>query len=46
MMGFKYAIGEHLKRDEVQTLQDGILKMNHLLFNELFKMEETCMCWG
>jgi hypothetical protein len=37
-MGFKYPIGEHVKKVMmVQTFQEGILKLNHLLPNELFK---------
>ncbi len=30
----------------VQTFQNGILKLNHLMFNELFKRRKTCVCWG
>ncbi len=29
----------------MQTLQNGILKMNHLLFDLLFKKKETCSCY-
>jgi hypothetical protein len=37
-MGFKYPIGEYAKKGMmVQKLQDGILKSNHLLLDELFK---------
>jgi hypothetical protein len=43
MMGFKYPIGEHVgKGMMVQMLQDGILKSNHLLPNELFKRKKVC----
>jgi hypothetical protein len=27
-------------------LQNGILKINHLLSNELFKRKEISLCWG
>jgi len=27
----------------VQMIRNGILKLNHLLFNELFKWKKTCM---
>jgi hypothetical protein len=30
----------------VQTLQDGILKLNHLLFGELFKSKKIGTGWG
>jgi hypothetical protein len=30
----------------VQMLQDGILKSNHLLFDELFKRRKIHACWG
>jgi hypothetical protein len=37
-MGFKYLVKEHAREGMMmQTLQNGILKMNHLLSNELFK---------
>ncbi len=46
-MGLTYPIKEHVgKGMMVQTLQDGILKLNHLLFDELFKGKKTCPCWG
>jgi hypothetical protein len=46
-MGFKYFVEEHAKEGMVvQTLQDGILKSNHLLFDELFKRKKTHACWG
>jgi hypothetical protein len=36
--GFNYPIKEHAKKGMiVQTFQDGILKLNHMLPNELFK---------
>jgi hypothetical protein len=42
MMGFKYLIRKHAKKGMmVQTLQNGNLKMNHLLSDELFKRRET-----
>jgi hypothetical protein len=38
MMGYIYFIKEHVgKGMMVQMLLDGILKPNHLLFDELFK---------
>jgi hypothetical protein len=41
-MGFRYLVEEHVgKVMMVQTLQDGILKLNHLLPNELFKWKKT-----
>jgi hypothetical protein len=43
MMGFKCSIGEHVgKGMMVETFQDGILKLNHLLLDELFKWKKTC----
>jgi hypothetical protein len=37
-MGFRYPIREHVgKGMMVQMLQDEILKLNHLLSDELFK---------
>jgi hypothetical protein len=30
----------------MQTFQDGILKLNHLLLDELFKWKKTHMGWG
>jgi hypothetical protein len=43
-MGLKCPIKEHVRKGMmVQTLQDGILKLNHLLFDELFKWKETRM---
>jgi hypothetical protein len=43
MMGLKYHVEKHFKKGmTVQTLQDGILKLNHLLSNELFKWKKTC----
>jgi len=42
MMGLKYPIEKHVKKGVmVQMLQNGILKMNRLLFNELFRRKET-----
>jgi hypothetical protein len=47
MMGFKYPIGKHVENGMmVQTLQDGILKLNYLLPDELFKQMKTCASWG
>jgi len=41
-MGFKYPIIKHVKKGMmVQMLQDGILKLNHLLLDELFKQKKT-----
>jgi hypothetical protein len=38
MMGLKCLIEEHARKGMmVQMLRDGILKLNHLLFDELFK---------
>jgi hypothetical protein len=46
-MGLKYPIEKHAKKGMmVQTLQDGILKLKHLLPNELFKWKKTRMSWG
>jgi hypothetical protein len=37
-MGFKHPVGKHARKGMmVQMPQDGILKSNHLLFDELFK---------
>jgi hypothetical protein len=44
-MGLKYPIEKHVKKGMmVQTFQNGILKMNHLLSNELYKKKDTCLC--
>ncbi len=44
MMGFRYHVREHVRKDMmVQMLQDGILKLNYLLPNELFKKKKTHM---
>jgi len=41
-MDFKSPIEKHVKKGMmVQMFQNGILKMNHLLFDELFKRKET-----
>jgi hypothetical protein len=46
-MGLKCLVGEHAgKGMMVQTFQNGILKLNHLLFDELFKWKETHMGSG
>jgi hypothetical protein len=38
MMGFKYFVRKHAGEGMmVQMFQDGILKLNHLLLDELFK---------
>jgi hypothetical protein len=38
---FRYFIREHVKKDMMaQTIQDGILKSNHLLPNELFNLRK------
>ncbi len=43
-MGFKYLVKEHAKKGMmVQMFQSGILKMNHLVFNEFFKRKGTYM---
>ncbi len=42
MMGFRYPIEEHVEKGMmVQTIWDEILKLNHLLPNELFKQKKT-----
>ncbi len=42
MMGLRYHVGEHVKKGMMtQTFQDGILKLNHLLLDDLFKQKET-----
>jgi hypothetical protein len=47
MMGFRYFVKEHVgKGMVVQTFQDGILKSNHLLPNELLKWKKTHASWG
>ncbi len=48
-MGHMYPIEKHIKEGMmVQTFQNGILKSNHLLPNELFKKKNTHahICWG
>jgi hypothetical protein len=46
-MGFIYLVKEHSgKGMMMQMLRDGILKLNHLLPNGLFKGKKTCMYWG
>jgi hypothetical protein len=46
-MGLKYCVEKHVGKGMiVQILQNGILKLNHLLFNELFKLKNTYMGWG
>jgi hypothetical protein len=43
-MGFRYIVKKHVKKGMmVQMFQDGILKLNHLLFDELFKWKKTHM---
>jgi hypothetical protein len=45
-MALRYFVEEHAREGMmVQTLQDGILKSNHLLLNELFK-KKTHALWG
>jgi hypothetical protein len=47
MMGFRYCVREHVEKGMmVQMFQNGILKSNHLMRNELFKNRKTCACWG
>jgi hypothetical protein len=42
-MGFKYPIKIHARKGMiVQTIQNKILKLNHLLFDELFKQKKIC----
>jgi hypothetical protein len=46
-MGFRCPVGKHVgKGMMVKTLQDGILKLNQLLLNELFKWRKTHTGWG
>jgi hypothetical protein len=45
-MGFKYLVEEHVGMGTMQMLLNGIIKLNHLLFNELFKRKKTFVCWG
>jgi hypothetical protein len=46
-MGLNYFVKEHVRKGMmVQMFQNGILKMNHLLSDELFKREDTYSCWG
>ncbi len=41
MMDLKYLIEEHAKKGMmVQTFQNGILKLKHLLFDEFFKRKK------
>jgi len=43
-MGFRYPTEEHVKKGMmVQTIRNEILKLNHLLPNELFKQKKTCV---
>jgi hypothetical protein len=47
MMGFKYPIEKHVKKGMMmQIISDKILKLNHLLLDELFKKKKTCSCLG
>jgi hypothetical protein len=44
-MGLRYPIKKHVRKGMmVQMLQDGILKLNHLFPNELFKKRMTFTC--
>ncbi len=46
-MNFKYFIREHVgKGMTMQTLQGGILKLNHLLSDELFKWKRHAQIEG
>ncbi len=46
-MSFIYPIEKHVEKSMmVQMLQDGILKSNHLLHDELFKKRKTHTSWG
>jgi hypothetical protein len=45
-MGFKCFVEGHVQKGMmVQMFQDGILKLNHLLFDELFKWRKTRIGW-
>jgi hypothetical protein len=47
MMGIRCHFGKHAKKCMmVQMLQDGILKLNHLLLVELLKWKKKCTGWG
>jgi hypothetical protein len=42
MMGLKYLVRKYARKGMmVQTFQNEILKLNHLLFDELFKWKNT-----
>jgi hypothetical protein len=44
-MDFKYPIKKHVKKGMmVEMFWNGILKMNHMLSDELFKRKETHLC--
>ncbi len=46
-MSLRYPIENHVGKGMiVQMLQDGTLKLNHLLPDELFKRKKTCTNWG
>jgi len=46
-MDLKFPIEKHARKGMmVQTFRDGILKLNHLLCDELFKWKKTHMGWG
>jgi hypothetical protein len=46
-MGLRHPIKERVKKGMmVKMLQDEILKLNHLLPNELLKWKMTRMGWG
>ncbi len=46
-MSFRYFIEKHIgKNMMMQTLRYGILKLNHLLPNEVFKQKKTRTSWG
>jgi hypothetical protein len=45
--GLQVSRQKHVKKGMmVQTFRNGILKMNHLLFNELFKRRDTTCSGG
>jgi hypothetical protein len=42
MICFKYLVRKHVGESMMmQTLRDGVFKLNHLLFDELFKRRKT-----
>jgi hypothetical protein len=46
-MGLRYFVGKHVKKGMmVQILQNGTIKSNYLLLDEMFKKKKTHVCWG